>query len=394
MNKYVCPVCDSKNIDIFIEIPDIPVYCNLLFSSRREAINAPRSDIRLGFCNNCTHVYNYAFDPDLIDYTLDYENSLQFSPRFQEYATQLAADLVKRHQLYNKDIIEIGCGDGDFLALLCELGNNRGLGFDPSHVPDLDSTGYKKNITFIRDYYSEHFSHYTADMICCRHLLEHIQYPCDFLGGIRQTVNNYLNTTLFFEVPNALFTFRDLGIWDLIYEHCSYFSEGSLAYLFNACGFEIKKLSETFAGQFLCIECLPMSNQPTINTAFRVFTEKMVEYVEVFAEKYYSKVKQWQLKLNRMEEDKKNVVVWGAGSKGATFLNVLLPARSLVKYVVDVNPRKQGKYVSGSGQKIVSPDSIREYQPDVICVMNPIYSNEIQKMINGMNLRANLVSVI
>ena len=147
MNKYVCPVCDSKNIDIFIEIPDIPVYCNLLFSSRREAINASRSDIRLGFCNNCTHVYNYAFDPDLMDYTLEYENSLQFSPRFQEYATQLAADLVKRHQLYNKDIIEIGCGDGDFLALLCELGNNRGLGFDPSHVPDLDSTGYKKNIS-------------------------------------------------------------------------------------------------------------------------------------------------------------------------------------------------------------------------------------------------------
>jgi hypothetical protein len=339
-------------------------------------------------------VYNYAFDPDLMDYTLDYENSLQFSPRFQEYANQLAADLVSRHQLYNKDIIEIGCGDGDFLALLCELGNNRGLGFDPSHVPDLDSTGYKKNITFIRDYYSEHFSHYAADMICCRHLLEHIQNPTEFLGGIRQTVNNRLSTMLFFEVPNALFTFRDFGIWDLIYEHCSYFSEGSLTYLFNACGFEIKKLGETFEGQFLCIESMPASKQPTINPAFRIFKKKMVEYVKVFAEKYYSKVKQWRLTLNKMKEDKEKGVVWGAGSKGSTFLNILLAEQSSIKYVVDVNPRKQGKYVSGTGQKIVSPDFIKKYQPDTIYVMNPIYKNEIQKMVKRMNVSATLVSVM
>ena len=38
--------------------------------------------------------------------------------------------------LRGKDIIEIGCGKGEFLLLLCEMGNNRGTGFDPGFVSE------------------------------------------------------------------------------------------------------------------------------------------------------------------------------------------------------------------------------------------------------------------
>ena len=44
-------------------------------------------------------------------------------------------------------------------------------------------------------------------------------------------------------------------------------------------------------------------------------------------------------------------------------------------------------YVAGTGQKIVSPDFLKSYQPDVVIVMNPIYQVEIQQMIEDMGIQ-------
>lgn len=88
---------------MFIEIPRVPVYCNVLWPTRDEALHAPRGDIRLAFCKGCTHIFNIAFDPGRMEYTQEYENPLHFSPRFQEYAMSLAERLIKDYDLYDKD---------------------------------------------------------------------------------------------------------------------------------------------------------------------------------------------------------------------------------------------------------------------------------------------------
>jgi hypothetical protein len=392
MTDYTCPICDSLDIEIFIEIPQIPVYCNLLYKTRQEALNAPRADMKLGFCKNCGHVYNYVFNSDIMDYTQDYENSLHFSPRFQKYAEKLAHSLVERYNLYNKDIIEIGCGDGDFLELLCRFGSNRGLGFDPSHVPDLDITDAEKRIAFIRDYYSDKYSHYKADLVCCRHVLEHIQHPCDFIDAIRSAVGKRSSTVVFFEVPNVLYTLKDLGIWDLIYEHCSYFSLPSLRAVFNTSGFEILNETEAFQGQFLCIETRPSEDIHSIKPDECGTLTDLKNYISRFEEKFTSKVTQWNDELKRMQKVDKTAVVWGAGSKGATFLNSL-KIKNQIKYVVDINPRKKGKFVAGTGQEIISPNSLIEYRPDKVVIMNSIYTEEIHKMLKEIRLSPELIAV-
>ena len=71
-----------------------------------------------------------------MEYTQSYENSLHFSPGFQKFAADLADRLITRYNLRGKDVIDIGCGKGDFLKLICARGGNRGVGFDPSYVPD------------------------------------------------------------------------------------------------------------------------------------------------------------------------------------------------------------------------------------------------------------------
>ena len=377
-----CPVCYTTDITVFVEILQVPVHCNVLWSTKNEAIHAPKGDMRLGFCGNCGHIFNLLFNPQLMEYTQAYENSLHFSPRFQSYAESLARHLIERYDLHDKDIVEIGCGKGEFLKLLCELGDNRGVGFDPSYTPEQNHT---QQLTFVRDFYSEYYTHYKTDLICCRHVLEHIQYPRDFMNNIRRAIEKHHETGLFFEVPNVIYTLRDLGIWDLIYEHCSYFSASSLSYLFTTCDFNVCDLAEAYEGQFLGINA--SSGENTIGTTgdFKVDLDDMSLLVATFADKYRGKVKEWGRNLKQIAEAEQRVVVWGGGSKGVTFLNTLR-THDKIAYVVDVNPRKQGMYVAGTGQKIISPEFLQEYRPDIVIVMNPIYKDEIRQSTERLGL--------
>ena len=86
-----------------------------------------------------------------------------------------------------------------------------------------------------------------------------------------------------------------------------------------------------------------------------------------------------------MSDDGKKVVIWGAGSKGITFLNLQAGA-GRIDYAVDLNPRKHGRYITGTGQRIVPPDFLAEYVPDAIIVMNPLYVDEIRLMVHELGI--------
>ena len=381
----ICPVCSSFDLIPFIGIPDVPIFCNQLFPSYEQAIQTTKGNINLSFCQNCGHVFNTVFDPDLLSYSQAYENSLHFSPRFQEYAESLARTLIQKYDLNRKDVIEIGCGKGDFLNMLCELGDNTGIGFDPSYDEDRFSKNDNARFKVIQDLYSEKYSDQKADIICCRHVLEHINSPRDFLHSVRRTVGENLNTIVFFEVPNVMFTLKDLGIWDLIYEHCAYFSASSLRYIFQSTGFEVLFQEETFGSQFLCIEAKPTEGSNKKNQYSLDNLESISTCVDAFNKSYTNKVKEWQHDLEKMKQEGQKVVVWGGGSKGVTFLNTL-KVKDHIDYIVDINPHKQGMYVAGTGQKIVAPEFLKGYRPDIIIIMNPVYTEEIQKIAQQHNV--------
>lgn len=386
----ICPVCRSPHVVMVIDIQQVPIHCNLLWPSRDEALNAPRGDIRLGFCEDCGHIFNLVFNPALMQYTQAYENSLHFSPQFQDYARSLAASLIHRYHLRDKSIIEIGSGGGEFLALLCEGGQNQGVGFDPSYNSTNKVESVVENMTFIRDFYSDTYAEYQADFICCRQMLEHVQSPRDFLSQLRRTIGDRRDAVIFFEVPNVLYTLRDLGIWDIIYEHCSYFSAHSLAQVFTETDFKIFDLYESYGGQFLCIEAFPSESlEKPAGHAWSDCSE-MAHHVEVFAENYRRKVESWRCHLDHIEHGGKRAVVWGAGSKGVSILN-LLKVQDQIQYVVDLNPHKQGQYMAGTGQHIVPPNFLQTYQPDVVIIMNAIYQSEIQQLAENLGITTEFI---
>ena len=387
-NSKECIVCGSGEITEFMEMKDMPVYSNVVWESRQEAVNAPRGDITLGFCRNCGHVFNTAYDLTPIDYNCQYENSLHFSPRFQKYATSLAKRLIKSYDLRNKTIVEIGCGRGDFLRMLCEMGDNRGIGFDPS----FDETDAANNghISIIKDYFSPAYNHYKPDMVCCRHVLEHIAKPIEFLSNLHESIGSRLQTRLIFEVPNGLFMFRDMSIWDIIYEHCSYYCKHSLKILFAENDFEIYECDDVFGGQFLYLEAGTARDTKKRYSGNK--NARLEEYIFSFKKRYEEIIERWSEKLEQMDRQGKPAAVWGAGSKGITFLN-FFGQHNCIEAAVDINPYKQGKFISCSGHKIISPKELTETGVERVIVMNPLYSDEIKKTICGLGFNAEAVCV-
>ena len=380
-SKKNCPVCGSNLIEPLVDINDMPVHCNLLWSTGREAAAATKGNISLGICKDCTHIYNYQFDSALMDYENEYENSLHYSKVFKSFAQDLVNHIVHDFGVRNKKVIEIGSGRGDFLSLVCETGNNEGIGFDPSYTPSSDDP---KNVKIIRDFYSKGNLQESADLVCSRHVLEHLEKPKEFLMSVREALEGSEETLLYIEVPNALYTLRDMGIWDIIYEHCSYFTIISLGYLLSVCGFEILELEETYSGQFLSVFARP-TDMPESQVKNRVDISNIIQTATSFSEGYSQKVSRLRLRLDTLAESGKRVVVWGAGSKGVTFANIM-KLNKFVPYLVDINPKKKGKYVAGTGQKIVSPEFLQKYQPEMVILLNPLYKEEIQKSLTGLGL--------
>lgn len=386
-----CPVCDSVATSPCITLADVPIYCSVLYSTKDSALAAPKGDINLVFCQDCGHLYNGTFDAQKIEYGADYDNSLHYSGKFRQYAESLAKDLVDRYHLHGKKIVEIACGKGDFLAYICQLGNNAGYGFDPSYEPDRQSAEMPPQVSITEDYYSERYADLEADLVCCRHALEHIEQPKAFLTVVHRAVTANHGAPLYFEVPNSLFTLKDMGIWDIIYVHCGYFCENSLARVFTDSGFSVERLDDSFGGQFLSIETTLADENKSNTYSSKTTLASMIAYAEAFEKNYAEKVATWKQRLAEFKRENKRVVVWGAGAKGVTFLNALKVGDEIAS-IVDLNVHKHGKYVPGTGHQVVSPQHLQEYRPDVVIVMNPIYADEIAQSLKDLGVPAAIIT--
>lgn len=388
-----CPICGSGSLVELFDVAAVPVYCNVLWPHRQQAQMATHGSMSLKYCEACAHVFNARYDASLMNYSPDYDNSLHFSPLFNRYAEDLAESLVERYALRGKTLVEIGCGKGDFLMQLCEQGDNRGWGFDRSFNPDRVDEGRRQRINFVQDFYTvEHTDRLRPDFVCCRHVLEHLADPRSFLGELRQGFAARTDAVLYFEVPNALFTLKDMGIWDLIYEHCAYYTLGSLTQAVTSSGFDVLAMGETFGGQFIFVEMRPGTGQVRVAVPEAHQPAHVSPYAGQFAEQYRNKVCTWRTRLRDLRQAGRTTVIWGGGSKGVTFLNVL-GRESGIEYVVDLNPYKQGKYVAGTGQCVVSPEFLRELHPTDVIIMNPIYESEIAVSVRALGLDARLCCV-
>jgi hypothetical protein len=361
-----------------------------MWPSLASARSARKAPLILSYCGNCSHIFNSIYDDQLADYEEEYENSQMFSPRFRQYAEELSDRLIAAYDLHQKQIIEIGGGKGDFLRIICARGDNVGVSFGPSYKPD-PGDDIPANVRFVADYYTAKYAKEPADLIVCRHVLEHFAKPRELVTTVRKAVGDRKNVFVYFEVPNGNFILREQVCWEFIYQHCSYFTHRSLVALFSECGFEARNVQERFEGQFLAIEACAVSDDALAKPKVWGECEATATLCEAIGPAFNDCVATWSNYFEQQRVNGRRIIVWGAGAKAVTFLNTVDPTGSTVSHVVDVNPRKVGRFIAGSGQEIIAPNAVRELHPEVVILMNPIYREEIRFSLRALDLDPELL---
>jgi hypothetical protein len=390
--RELCPSCAGTSFRVFYEQHGVPSHSVLMLPTREAALGFPRGDLRLAFCRDCGFVWNVEFDPSLNAYSAQYEESQAFSPRFREFAEQLARRWIDTYDINGKTVLEIGCGKASFLGTMCELGDNRGIGVDPAAVRERIERG-RDRIEVIADLYSERYADLPADVVLCRHTLEHIQPVHDFLSTVRAAIGDRTETIVLFELPDLRRVLDDLAFWDLYYEHCSYFTVGSLARLFRRTGFEVLALDVEYDGQYLTIEARPSSTPaPGGPRAGEDDVGELAAAVAQFEDRISTRLAAWRAQVDDTTAGGTRVVVWGGGSKGVTYVNTL-GLGDEISCVVDINPYMQGCFVAGTGHEIVAPARLRAVEPDVVLLMNGIYQDEVRDELDRLDVRAEVVPV-
>jgi SAM-dependent methyltransferase len=376
VNETICPSCRSSGrCRPFYEVRRVPTNSCLLIENRARALDFPTGDIVLAVCSGCGFIFNAAWNPKLTVYSDQYEETQGFSATFNAFNRTIAEELVRNYDIRGKTVLEIGCGKGEFLSLICEAGDNRGIGYDPSFIPVRASS--KQDIRFVREFFTEETCESAPDLLCCKMTLEHIGQTDRFLRSARAVANREGSLT-FFQVPNVDRILSEGAFWDIYYEHCSYFSAISLEHLFTRTGFTVKRIWTGYGDQYLMILASPAEQRSDTVIGDAEGIARIIDMCGRFSTTVAFSRAAWLNRLRKWAAGGQRTVLWGSGSKAVAFLTTL-GVHDEVEYAVDINPYRVGKFLPGTGQRIVAPAFLREYRPDNVVIMNPVYLREVEQ---------------
>lgn len=358
-----CPLCNSNFLNTIYNVRDTPIFQNKVYNTNEEARMSPVGKVSLVACWECGFVFNSDFDNDIMNYDIQYQNEQGCSGYFRSHIDDIVSVLLNRG-FDKKRIVEIGCGKGYFLE---ELQKNlfNIVGFDPAYEGD--------NPKIVKDYFTEKYQ-LDADLIILRHVIEHVSNPLELLHNIGRA-NNYKGM-IFIETPDFDWIVRNKTFFDIFHEHCSYFTPRSLSNVFGNA-----ESGTFFNGQYMYIiarlEDLLKAPKRGTNTVYPrdIFQERLNECC-------------------KFVENHKGLLVHSAGAKGITFTNLTDPGGEYISYLVDINPKKQNKYIAKTAHKIISPELLTDLQGCDIIVMNDNYLEEIQENLMEMDFNIHVMEEI
>ena len=222
---------------------------------------------------------------------------------------------------------------------------NRCIGFEPG--PDADKLS-EKGIEPYREYFQgARLFEILPDALICRHVLEHLAKPVDFLEDIAMACREANIAPVFLaEVPLIEKALRRRRLNDFQYEHVSYFTMNSLRTLFERAGFEVLAINDRFGEEVVTIEARPKASP--MHRGLR-------QSAMAFHTSVQDQVNSVQGTLQTWRDQGESLAIWGGTGRGMALMNMFGVDANLVPIVLDSDLRKSGGFVPGTGQEIRPP---------------------------------------
>lgn len=336
--------------------------------------------LRVLVCERCwlVQTQDFADAHELFDGEYAYFSG--YSSSWVEHARRYVEVMSMRLSLGPASmVVEIASNDG----YLLQHAKARGipcLGVEPT--ASTAAAARAKGIEVVGEFFGEALGRRlaadgcSADLMAANNVLAHVPNINDFLRGFAALLKPSGVAT--FEFPHLLRLLDGLQFDTIYHEHFSYLSMLAVDRMMRAAGLEPFAVEElTTHGGSLRVFAQRVDTRPH---AVDGSVEALVARERAAGLGSATRYAGFQAKAERIRDDLlmhlieakragRVVAAYGAAAKGNTLLNFAGVRPDLVRYVVDRNPAKQGKFMPGSRIPIVGPERLAADAPDEVLVL-------------------------
>jgi len=329
------------------------------FPTRETLASDHALDLDIHQCPGCGLV-QLACKP--VPYYREVIRAAAYSPEMGAFRRTQFRDWTVRYGLEQEPVLEIGCGRGEYLALLREAGMDAsGIEYSTANLKACRASGLSAQRAFLaRPGQRLQAAPFAA--FACFNFMEHWPDP---VGSLRAIAEQLRPDGLgFVEVPNFDMILEKALYSEFIADHLSYFTAETLDLTLRLAGFEIIEARSVWQDYILsavvrkrpAVDVAPLTRQQAL------MRQQLVDFIAGYPPG--------------------QVAVWGAGHQALATI-ALTGIASQLRYVVDSAPFKQGKLTPATHLPIVAPEHLDAEPVQAVIVMAAAYSDEVARQIRS-----------
>lgn len=324
--------------------------------------------------------------PREILFNTDYPYFSSVSDALLRHSRKHALELIERLELSEDSlVVELASNDGYLLKNFTEVGIPV-LGIDPA--PKQVAEANRIGVTSICEFFGEAVGRRLADergqadVIIANNVVGHVSDQNDFVAGIAHLLKDEGSVVV--EFPYVRHLIDRLEFDTIYHEHFCYFSCTSAGNLFRRHGLHLNDVVEVPIHGGSIRLTFNKHHAPTKRLTGKLAEE---ERIGLTREDYYTQFASRVQKLRRrarglvcdLKKQGKSIAAYGAAAKGAIALNYFGLDNTVIDFVADLSPHKQGKLLPGVEVPILPPSELMKQNPDYCIILAWNFAEEIMQ---------------
>lgn len=366
-----CPISGSEKSVEYLNLGNVPLVNNLC-ATREDSLLCEKFPLAIQFFpeSRLTCLTEYINKDHLF---LNYLYRSGINKPYLIHCSKMYDYLSRLIVMGQNDlVIDIGGNDGSLLIeFRRENHSPHYVNIDCSRSFIEDNT--RVGIEYINEYFDENISlPYKATLITSTNVFQHTEPIRSFVCGIER--NLCIDGIWCLEFPYILTTLANDNYDQVYHEHIYYYCLKNIIDLLDQEGMRVINVSyhDMHAGTLRVLSVKKSSQrQPdsTILSFLNLEKTLTVEYCLKWGRRTHEKIHGFKNFITDILSKGNTIYGFGAAAKGCVFLNSCGIDHTMIPYIIDDTPFKQGKFVPGTGIAVVSRDILKENQPDYILIL-------------------------